>query len=72
MTRAVIIFLSGEDEAKLTAYAEALADLCDEAMEQQEKKAEIPEGIKWNGIDVIDPDNDEEEPQEAQVDEIIP
>lgn len=68
MTRAVTIFLSGEDQSKLTDYAELIADLVDEAMIAQENAKEVPAGVTYDGVQVVDPDEpDETETIEPEV-----
>jgi hypothetical protein len=69
MTRVVVITLScsnSKAEADLLEYAEEIADLADEAMESQEKSGNIPEGVKYEGIEVLDPDD----PDAAKVAEV--
>jgi len=66
MTRVVVITLSCSDndpkaEAALADYADEIADLADEAMESQEKNKNIPEGVSYEGTEVLDPDEEEAE-----------
>ncbi len=61
MTRSIIIEITGNDPKALDAYAEILADLADDAMVSQESENQIPKGIKYEGVAVIDPDAPEAE-----------
>lgn len=60
MTRAITIFITGEDTDVLTRYSEKIADLVDDAMQTQEETHEIPTGLKYDGVSVVDPDGPEE------------
>ncbi len=60
MIRSVIIQIKGNDAKTLDAYAEVLADLADDAMVSQEETKQIPKGIEYEGVAVIDPDAPEE------------
>lgn len=67
MTRAIVVYISGDNEPVLHEYAEALADMIDEAMESHEKTKQIPEGVKWDGVSVLDPDKPDEPEEPAEV-----
>lgn len=76
--RTVCIDLVAANEKHLEAlvkYAEEIADLADEAMVAQEQGDNIPSGIKYSGIFVVDPENPEavdDEPEVVENVEIIP
>ena len=59
MTIVVTLMISGEDKDKLTQYASDLADMMDQAMELQEQNHNVPEGIVYEGVSAIDPEEPE-------------
>ncbi len=66
-TRAITIYIKGDNPVVLSEYAEKLADLADEAMVGQEENDSIPDGVEYEGVEIIDPDAPEvEEPEIVQ------
>lgn len=64
LTRIITIQIKGDNPVVLDQYAEKLADLADEAMVGQEENNSIPNGVEYEGVEVIDPDAPEaEEPE---------
>lgn len=66
-TRIITFAVSGENEQTLNEYAEELADLVDEAMEAQEEGGNIPAGVTYDGVEVVDPDAPDAEAVEPEV-----
>jgi len=71
-TRIITLHVEGENEAQLDEYADKVCNLIDEAMIAQETTSQIPQGIRYLGVDFIDPDAPEDKPAAQDLEVINP